>query len=66
MDLFDLGTYFGSYVPVRAVTNPLLRYGACALAAKQLGQIKGIKAMWGGYCQKQAHMELWHEAGKVD
>ena len=66
MDLFDLGTYFGSYVPVRAVSNPLLRYGACALAAKQLGQTKGIKAMWGGCCQNQAHMELWHDAGRVD
>ena len=66
MDVFDLGTYFASDVPVRAVSNPLLRYGACALAAKQLGRIKGLKATWGGVCQNQAYMELWHDAGKVN
>lgn len=59
MDLFDLGTYFASYVPVRAMSNPLLKYAACAYAAKQLGRVKGAKAMMGGVCSRQAVMEVW-------
>lgn len=61
MDLFDLGTYFASYVPVRALSNPLLKYAACAYAAKQLGRVKGAKALMGGVCSRQANMELWPE-----
>ncbi|KAJ5934584.1 transcriptional regulator family: Fungal Specific TF [Penicillium verhagenii] len=64
MDLFDLGTYFASYVPVRAISNPLLKYAACAYAAKQLGRVKGAKAKMGGVCSRQAAMEMW--AGKDD
>lgn len=59
MDLFDLGTYFASYVPVRARTNPLLKFAACAYSAKQLGRVKGAKASVGGVCTQQAAMELW-------
>lgn len=59
MDLFDLGTYFASYVPVRARSNPLLKYAACAYAAKQLGRVKGAKAKMGGVCSRQAVMETW-------
>lgn len=59
MDLFDLGTYFASYVPVRAMSNPLLKYAACAYAAKQLGRVKGAKAKMGGVCSRQAIMEIW-------
>lgn len=59
MDLFDLGTYFASYVPVRAMSNPLLKYAACAYAAKQLGRVKGAKAKMGGVCSRQAVMEIW-------
>lgn len=59
MDLFDLGTYFASYVPVRARSNPLLKYAACAYAAKQLGRVKGAKAKMGGVCSRQAIMETW-------
>lgn len=61
MDLFDLGTYFASCVPVRARLNPLLKYAACAYAAKQLGRVKGAKAKMGGVCSRQAIMELWHD-----
>ncbi|KAJ6004774.1 transcriptional regulator family: Fungal Specific TF [Penicillium herquei] len=64
MDLFDLGTYFASYVPVRAMSNPLLKYAACAYAAKQLGRVKGAKAKMGGVCSRQAAMETW--PGKDD
>ncbi|KAJ5145708.1 transcriptional regulator family: Fungal Specific TF [Penicillium bovifimosum] len=59
MDLFDLGTYFASYVPVRARSNPLLKFAACAYAAKQLGRVKGAKAPMGGVCSQQAAMEIW-------
>ena len=41
MDLFDLGNYFGSVVPVQARSCPLLKHAACAYAAKQLGRTKG-------------------------
>lgn len=66
MDLFDLGTYFASYVPVKALTNPLLKCAACAYAAKQLGRVKGAKAPAGGVCTKQAAMETWPDAKNVD
>ncbi|PGH32503.1 hypothetical protein GX50_04677 [[Emmonsia] crescens] len=66
MDLFDLGTYFASYVPVKAVTDPLLKYAACAYAAKQLGLVKGNKAIVGGVCSRQAMMEVWPDTEKVD
>ncbi|KAL4974236.1 hypothetical protein BDW66DRAFT_90654 [Aspergillus desertorum] len=39
MDLYDFGTYFSSQVPIRALRNPLLKYAACAQAAKQLGHV---------------------------
>ncbi|CAI7578799.1 unnamed protein product [Penicillium pancosmium] len=64
MDLFDLGTYFASYVPVRARSNPLLKYAACAYAAKQLGRVKGAKAKMGGVCSRQAIMETWPDKDK--
>jgi Fungal specific transcription factor domain len=41
MDLFDSGIYFSSHVPIKALTHPLLKYAACACAAKQLGRITG-------------------------
>lgn len=66
MDLYDLGTYFASYVPVKALTNPLLKYAACAYGAKQLGRVNGAKAAFGGYCSRQASMEVWPGAEKVD
>lgn len=66
MDLFDLGTYFATYVPVKALSNPLLKYAACAYAAKQLGRVKGSKAVVGGVCASQASMELWPDAERVD
>lgn len=66
MDLFDLGTYFASYVPVKALTNPLLKCAACAYAAKQLGRVKGAKAPAGGVCSRQAVMETWPDSKNVD
>ncbi|OJJ47037.1 hypothetical protein ASPZODRAFT_15721 [Penicilliopsis zonata CBS 506.65] len=66
MDLFDLGTYFASYVPVKAAKNPLLKYAACAYAAKQLGRVKGARGSVGGVSSWQAFMETWPDTEKRD
>lgn len=66
MDLFDLGTYFGSYAPVRALNNPLLKYAICAFAAKQLGLVKVKKAPAGGACSNQSALVAWAEKDKRD
>lgn len=57
MDIHDMGKYFASHVPARAVHNPLLRYSAAAIAAKQLGRVHGRKAIKGGLCTRQASTE---------
>jgi hypothetical protein len=59
MDLYDQGCYFANLVPVQALSNPLLRNSACAYAAKQLGRVRGRKAIHGGNVSKQAEMELF-------
>ena len=66
MDLFDCGTYFASYAPVKALTHPLLKNAACALAAKQLGCAKGAKAIVGGVTSVQARMERWPGVQNAD
>ena len=66
MDLFNLGMYFGSYVPVRALSNRLLKYSACACAAKQLGQVKGANSTISGFCSHQANMTTWKNPENVD
>jgi hypothetical protein len=66
MDLFDLGTYFASYVPVHARDNPLLKYAAVACAAKALARVQGRKPVMGGNVTRQARMEQYPEAPLVD
>ncbi|KAF2132349.1 hypothetical protein P153DRAFT_421311 [Dothidotthia symphoricarpi CBS 119687] len=66
MDLFDLGTYFASYVPVKARDNPLLKYAAVACAAKALARVQGHKPVMGGSVACQARMELYPDAQFVD
>ncbi|KAI8937856.1 hypothetical protein NX059_005545 [Plenodomus lindquistii] len=66
MDLFDLGTYFASYVPVKAKENPLLKYAAVACAAKALARVQGRKPVMGGSVTRQARMELYPDAPLVD
>ncbi|OJD24877.1 hypothetical protein ACJ73_03760 [Blastomyces percursus] len=66
MDLFDLGSYFSSYVPIKALKVPLLKYAACAYAAKQLGLVKGNKGIVGGVDGRQATMEVWPDTENVD
>jgi hypothetical protein len=66
MDLFDLGCYFAHHIPVQAIKNPLVRYSACAYAAKQLGRVRGRKAVIGGIVTQQADMELYPHPETVD
>jgi hypothetical protein len=64
MDLYDLGTYFASYVPVQARENPLLKYAAVACAAKALARVQGRKPRGG--VSRQARPELYPDAPVVD
>lgn len=66
MDLFDLGCYFAHLVPVQSLSNPLLRYSACAYAAKQIARVRGMKAIVGGLVQIQAAMEMYPHPETVD
>jgi len=66
MDLFDLGCYFAHQVPVLALSNPLLKFSACAYAAKQLFRVRGRKAIVGGIVSQQAAMELYPQSETVD
>ncbi|PLB46035.1 hypothetical protein P170DRAFT_258796 [Aspergillus steynii IBT 23096] len=65
MDLFDLGTYFASYIPVKALTNPLLKYAACAYSAKQLGRVRSFASSRDA-APLQASMDSWPDESKVD
>ncbi|KAL9608772.1 MAG: hypothetical protein Q9204_009213, partial [Flavoplaca sp. TL-2023a] len=66
MDLFDQTTFFGSHIPVKSITNPLLKHAACAYAAKQLGRVNGAKAIVGGISSRQATMEQWQRTDQED
>jgi hypothetical protein len=66
MDLFDLGAYFSSYVPVRAMKNPLLKYAAVAYAAKALGRVQGKKPTIGGNVSRKGRTELYPDSLTVD
>ena len=65
MDLFDLGCYFGHLAPVQAISNPLLKYSACAYAAKQLWRVQGRKAVVGDIVGRQADMEYVHRYARA-
>ena len=66
MDLFDLGCYFAHLVPLQSLSNPLLRFSACAYAAKQIGRVRGRKAVVGGLVSTQADMELYRHPETID
>ncbi|KAL8638064.1 MAG: hypothetical protein Q9228_004743 [Teloschistes exilis] len=66
MDLFDQTTFFSSQIPVKSISNPLLKHAACAYAAKQLGRVGGFQHITGGSCSSQATMEKWDNAEKED
>ncbi|KAL3469974.1 hypothetical protein BJX99DRAFT_240343 [Aspergillus californicus] len=66
MDLYDLGTYFASHVPMKALRNPLLKYAACAHAAKQLGHVKTDNPPVGGVRLSQAFPKAQKDATAID
>lgn len=66
MDLFDLGTYFSSYVPVKAQDSLLLKYAALAYSAKSLARVQGRKPIMGGSVTRQAQMEMYPDNHLVD
>lgn len=54
MDLYDSGSYFSRQGSLRALSNPLVRYAACAYAAKQMGLVQERNAIVGiGASQSQ-------------
>ena len=65
MDLMDCGRYFSFHVPVKARSDPLLKYAACAYAAKQLGRSEGVKPIPGKAYSQDLH-ELWPDLENVD
>lgn len=66
MDLFDLGSYFSSYVPVKALSNPLIKCAVCAYAAKHLGRVKDPKAVMASFWSQQAGIQTWSTGVQVD
>ncbi|KAK8228529.1 hypothetical protein BKA81DRAFT_293120 [Phyllosticta paracitricarpa] len=66
MDLFDLGNYFASYVPIKAQTNPVLKYAAVAYAAKALGRVKGQRPIMGGNAIRKSRTEVYPTCHAVD
>ncbi|KAK7538765.1 uncharacterized protein J3D65DRAFT_623048 [Phyllosticta citribraziliensis] len=66
MDLFDLGNYFASYVPIKAQTNPVLKYAAVAYAAKALGRVKGKRPVMGGNAVRKSRTEIYPTCPGVD
>ena len=66
MDLFDCGRYFSFHVPIKALSDPLLRYAACAYSAKQLGRVGGVKPPVDGLCSQQSRMEICPGGQKAD
>lgn len=66
MDLFDLGTYFASYVPVKARENSLLKYAAVACAAKALARVQGRKSVPGRTTAQRTRADLYPDTPVVD
>ena len=66
MDLFDKEAYFASYIPVKSIESPLLRYCATAVAAKQLSRIKGRTAAPAKSFVGQVHTLMYDQSETVD
>ncbi|KAJ5083038.1 hypothetical protein N7532_012081 [Penicillium argentinense] len=63
LDLSDSGKFFSVYVPIRAINAPSLKYAIAALAAKQLGRVKGAKLSTGeGMLTSPATTEMYPNA----
>ena len=66
MDLFDEDKHFGHLVPLKALRDALLRNAIAAVAAKQLGRVKGQKPYMGRQSQKPATMEVLEDVPATD
>ncbi|EMC97336.1 hypothetical protein BAUCODRAFT_33056 [Baudoinia panamericana UAMH 10762] len=66
MDLFDQDKHFGHLVPLKALRDALLRNAIAAVAAKQLGRVKGVKPFVGVQCQRPAMMEIIDGTIEID
>ena len=66
MDLFDADKHFGHLVPLKALRDALLRNAIAAVAAKQLGLMKGEKPFTAMQCQRPASMEIMRDVCQVD
>ncbi|KAK5135950.1 hypothetical protein LTR08_004408 [Meristemomyces frigidus] len=66
MDLFDKDKHFAHLVPLKALRDALLRNAIAAVAAKQLGRVKGHKLFGANQCQKPAMMEVIEDASNID
>lgn len=67
LDLSDSRKFFSVYVPIRAINSPSLKYAIAALAAKQLGRVKGNKlSAGGGMSTSPATTEIYNDASQTD
>ncbi|KAI7679402.1 hypothetical protein KC353_g22259, partial [Hortaea werneckii] len=66
MDLFDKDEHFAHLVPLKALRDALLRNAIAAVAAKQLGRVKGHKPFVGRQCQRPAYMEVIEEGTDIN
>ena len=66
MDLFDKDRHFAHLVPLKALRDALLRNAIAAVAAKQLGRVKGHKPFVGNQNQKPATMEVIENDSGLD
>ncbi|KAI6793075.1 hypothetical protein KC361_g6385 [Hortaea werneckii] len=66
MDLFDKDEHFAHLVPLKALRDALLRNAIAAVAAKQLGRVKGHKPFVGRQCQRPAYMEVIEDGTDIN
>lgn len=67
LDLSDAAKFFSVYVPIRALNCQSLKYSIAALAAKQLGRVKGSKSCTSrGMFTSPATTESYPNAEQVD
>ncbi|KAL8865799.1 MAG: hypothetical protein Q9174_006687, partial [Haloplaca sp. 1 TL-2023] len=66
MDPFDRTTFFAHHVPVKSISNPLLKHAACAFAAKQLARTKRTAAVAATRVLQQASEEMRQNAANED
>lgn len=66
MDLFDRDKHFTHLVPLKALRDVLLRNAIAAVAAKQLGRVKGQRPFSSKQSQRPSAMEVLDGSAEVD